>query len=166
MTSGVATSIKNGIIGFSPEDFKNRDNLRYPHPAANFSKNTDYSISKSSKLLVRRILDYAPLLKDQSFEKEKEWRIVTVREYPAITMGIGEIERNPLPFEMKFRDRGSLITPYIEVSLASGDKNVLIDELIIGPSYHRELSYFSLQAMLGYNIDFNATPSVTSYRYW
>jgi hypothetical protein len=85
----------------------------------------------------------APVMKNSAFAQEREWRLIAM-----------PIKRS----EIKYRNRGSLLTPYIEINLSgivhhSGGKEwpLPLRECWVGPSPHGDSNRFSARNMLGVN---------------
>ena len=83
---------------------------------------------------------FALSLKEKSFAEEKEWRLISTlswRDYSGI----------------EFRQGESMIIPYYGYHLAEEGKNMEIEEIIIGPCPHKDLSKRSLEQVLSkYNV--------------
>jgi Protein of unknown function (DUF2971) len=76
---------------------------------------------------LKEFLKVGSLLKNDSFRQEEEWRIVC-----------GVIpDNNP---EFQIRTGRSMLTPYRKVKLHGEDGLVQIDELIVGPTPHKDLA--------------------------
>ena len=102
--------------------------------------------SKSSKLsdsndmrvnliteYLQRLIVIAPKLKSESFEEEKEWRIVSVN--------LKETDF------IKFREGKSTIIPYIKISIDDSG-HMPIEEVIISPTSHKQLSNNAVKFLL------------------
>lgn len=85
----------------------------------------------------------AATTKDDAFSQEREWRLIVM----------------PMEFsDIKYRNRGSLLSPYIEIPLAainykSDDKEYAhpVRECWIGPSPHLDANNFAARNMLSVN---------------
>ena len=69
--------------------------------------------------LVAYLNRYAPILKDQSFKEEREWRIIS---------------RPIFCQRLDYREGRSLIVPYYKLPLAEGDQKLHLHEVVIGPT--------------------------------
>jgi hypothetical protein len=76
---------------------------------------------------------YAPMLKDQAFKEEKEWRIISL---PV------------LAHNLDYREGRSLIIPYYRLPLWEEGKETEIYEVIVGPTQDVERSIKSLRKMM------------------
>jgi len=81
-------------------------------------------------------IQIAPFLKHPKFEEEREWRIVANLQTKKVT---------PL---IKFRPGRTMIIPYIEMPLPIAGENLVIDELMIGPTRERDMSKASVELLL------------------
>lgn len=108
---------------------------------------------------------YAPVMKDQSFAEEKEWRIIS----------------RPLSCRrdnFDFREGRSLIVPYYKFPLCKEREPLQLDRVVIGPTRDAERSKNSVETLMisqrvefpastnvlfnGYNVDISRVP----YRDW
>jgi hypothetical protein len=87
---------------------------------------------ESFKLLGRLLPRVAPLLKDHSFFEEQEWRLVGLAT---------SFEHSPV----RFRDGRSMLIPYQRHPFSA---RLPIEELVIGPTPHRELARDAAEAIL------------------
>jgi hypothetical protein len=85
----------------------------------------------------------APVAKNTAFAQEREWRLIVMPVNAS---------------EIKYRSRGALLTPYIEIDLRcltykSGDKEWShpVRECWVGPSPHMDSNRFSVRNMLAAN---------------
>jgi hypothetical protein len=89
---------------------------------------TEYTGRKDIEAVVGKFVNTAPFLKHQGFQEEREYRIVAAcfrrRKIP------GSIKKPAK--EIKFRPRGGLIVPYIELFKSSG-RSLPIRSIIVGP---------------------------------
>lgn len=76
---------------------------------------------------------YAPMLKDQSFEEEREWRIIS---------------RPIFAHSLDYREGRSLIVPYYRLPLWEDGKKTLIHEIIVGPTRDGERSMRSVSRLI------------------
>lgn len=101
------------------------------------------------------LMRYAPILKHQSFQDEKEWRIIS----------------RPLPCSserFEYRAGRSMLIPYYRVSLEAKSEPFTIEQVIIGPTPYPEQSTNSVKSLLA-KFRLNDTQIVTSqvpYRNW
>ncbi len=82
--------------------------------------------------LATKMMEIAPYFKDESFEKEEEWRLVFIE---------GE--------NVLFREGDSLIIPYVEFDLMDENGNLPIENIVIGPTSNMKESHSSLEMLLG-----------------
>lgn len=98
--------------------------------------NQKYQTAQSNHLQTKSIwkdlASIAPILKDQGFKEEKEWRIIT--EHPRAS------------YELSFREGQSYIIPYFNFSIENPKK--LIKSIRIGPTPHPDISEDTLQLFL------------------
>jgi Protein of unknown function (DUF2971) len=80
------------------------------------------------------LLKYAPILKDESFKEEREWRIIS-----------RPISRRRLDY----REGRSLIIPYYRLPLCEDNQNLELHEVVIGPTPDAERSKSSLTSLMG-----------------
>lgn len=85
-----------------------------------------------------KFIKIAVQYKNESFEGEREWRIVS----PPLST-----ERAPI----KFRVGKTMIIPYIEILLSKESESYPLDKVIIGPTPHKELSKKSVEFLLSTN---------------
>jgi hypothetical protein len=83
-----------------------------------------------------KFIQLAPLLKHPKFIEEKEWRVIAALQTEKIIKLI------------KFRPGSHMIIPYIDINLPTEDANLVIDELMVGPSNDSLLSAASVELML------------------
>lgn len=79
-----------------------------------------------------RLARIAPLIKDKSFEDEKEWRLVA---------------ENLLVFELDHRPGESMLIPYYNIPIGDDKTFDSIREIIVGPTPHPELSKASVRSL-------------------
>lgn len=89
---------------------------------------------------MRKIIDIstgqlAPILKDESFSEEKEWRLVS----SALT------SKSP---GFAFREGQYSLIPYYKFSIVTPDGKDCIKSIVVGPSPHTELACSSLSTFL------------------
>jgi hypothetical protein len=109
---------------------------------------------------VYRVLRFAPLFKDQSFQAEREWRLIT--DYPVAEAGAN----------FHVREGRSMPIPYVEFALRAEGVPVDIDEIVVGPCAEPERAREATSAaMMRYVPAINAKPrgvrsSRVPYRNW
>ena len=113
--------------------------------------------NKYEKLTVRNFLlanleNIAPVIKDKGFYEEAELRLISVAV--------------PNDQEINFNMGDSFIKPYIKFNL--GDLDNIIDQVIIGPSPHRDLAIDSCSMFLeNHKISSQKiSPTSIPYRNW
>lgn len=114
---------------------------RYPVDEAQFEGDdkAEYAQSWAYHYLVFAIA-LAPLMKNARFEAEKEWRLIA---------------RPLMPSTVKYRMRGGLLTPYMELNLISASYTYEghlwkhpLRELWIGPSRHSVQNFEAAKPLL------------------
>jgi hypothetical protein len=85
------------------------------------------SLRGSGGSLLAYLNRYAPILKDESFSEEKEWRVMS---RPLINQSAG----------FSFREGQSLLIPYSNLRLSYEDMPFLLQEVVIGPTPERSRS--------------------------
>jgi DUF2971 family protein len=101
---------------------------------------------------------YAPILKDESFKEEREWRIIS----------------SPIMARrLDYREGRSLIVPYYRLPLCEDNQDLELHEVVIGPTPDVERSKISLTSfMLSQKVakrrtgGFNVKISQVPYRDW
>ena len=71
-------------------------------------------------------------LKDESFQEEREWRLISMPK------GV---------FESEFRQGISMLLPYFKLPLGD-DRNAYLQEVVVGPTPHPELAESSVTMLL------------------
>jgi hypothetical protein len=107
----------------------------------------------------RELFDESPFFKHPSFREEKEWRLV-VSEEDSSKKYISSV---------KYRDGISMILPYVEVDFKIDSSDIEFDEIIVGPSPHKDLSKASVRSFLEQtdNVKFaKVVNSAIPYRSW
>jgi len=97
----------------------------------------------------------APILKDESFSEEKEWRIIS----------------EPLMCtreRFSFRVGNSMLIPYYSIPIARSDRPLKLDEVVVSPTPHIEQSAIAVQSFLvGQKLEnVPVKPSAIPYRNW
>jgi hypothetical protein len=158
--------IKDKIIGVSPDEFAR--SLALPQEqSANmciFDQRVE-RFAKNFKLLERDIRKFAAIMKDSAFSEEKEWRIVTNETYSGLFMGFPDIGLEPLPFNIKKRERKNKTIPYIELLLGDDNTPLIIDEIVFRPNSDKT-DKINLRRKIEDNqpnIDFKITDSIIPY---
>ena len=88
---------------------------------------------KTGGNLLPYLYRYAPILKDQSFEEEREWRIIS---------------RPISAHSLDYREGRSLIVPYYRLPLWEDGQKTEIHEIIVGPTQDVERSIKSVSRMI------------------
>jgi hypothetical protein len=81
------------------------------------------------------ICQLAPIIKDESFSEEKEWRLVS------------SVVSSKSP-RFAFREGQYSLIPYYNFPIIDDDKKNCIDSVVVGPSPHMELASNSLKTFL------------------
>ncbi len=76
---------------------------------------------------------YAPILKDESFKEEREWRIIS---------------RPMLCERLVYREGKSLIVPYYKLPLCEDNQKLELHEVVIGPTPDADRSKSSLTSLI------------------
>jgi hypothetical protein len=102
-----------------------------------------YTSSDASLSLTMRLLSIGQGFKNPAFSEESEWRAVSSLT-PVIKTPPGQMDNH-----VRFRPGKHMIVPYADFKLTD-DKNLdlPIEEIIVGPSPHVELSRASVEAQL------------------
>ena len=100
----------------------------------------EFSDGKASHEKMRKIIDIstgqlAPILKDESFSEEKEWRLVS----SVLT------SKSP---GFAFREGQYSLIPYYKFSITNKAGKIGIKSIVVGPSPHHELARNSLTTFL------------------
>ena len=109
-------------------------------------RESDEVFWKTGGNLLTYLYRYAPMLKDQSFEEEREWRIIS---------------RPILAPSLDFREGRSLIVPYYRLPLWENDQKTHVHEIVVGPTRDGERSMRSVSRLVkGRNV-MSSSPSST-----
>lgn len=81
------------------------------------------------------VCQLAPILKDESFSEEKEWRLVS------------SVVADESP-RFAFREGEFSLIPYYNFPVTDPETGHCIDKIVVGPSPHVELAYNSLRTFL------------------
>jgi len=84
--------------------------------------------------LIPKLLRLAPLIKHESFKSEKEWRLIGIESCGSPNFG--------------FREGNSTIVPYYKHSLLNEKKELLLSEIVIGPTPEPKLSKSAVTSLL------------------
>lgn len=95
----------------------------------------DKEAQKLINNFVKKVIQVAPLIKNESFSEENEWRL--------ISEPIATIDQR-----IKYREGKSMIIPYYEFQLTDDGCILDIEEIYIGPTMHYELAAMSLATFL------------------
>jgi hypothetical protein len=93
----------------------------------------DFVLKSRGGNLVAYLNRYAPILKDESFKEEREWRIIS---RPVVCQ------------RLDYREGRSLIVPYYRLPLSADNQNLKLHEVVIGPTPDAERSRSSLISLL------------------
>lgn len=96
-------------------------------------RDADDVFSKTGGNLLPYLYRYAPMLKDQSFEEEREWRIIS---------------RPILAHSLDYREGRSLIVPYYRLPLWEDGQKTQVYEVIVGPTRDGERSMRSVSRLI------------------
>lgn len=111
------------------------------HTADTFREHRDKGMSSElageiiAKCFLMPFLVVASVLKDQSFEEEKEWRLIS-HSYP---MGHERV---------LYRSGARLLIPYVLVRLARQGEHLPIKEIVVAPSGHGLLEVQAVRGLL------------------
>ncbi len=116
---------------------------RQPHAA---------DCESSIDVFVSGLLNLAAVFKNPTFSEEKEWRIVVANRH-----------ESPL----QHRPGKSFLVPYGALPLQIHDEHV-IDEVVVGPCPHPDLSIASLKAYLASKLRFAPVVRLSNvpFRFW
>ena len=105
--------------------------------------------------LVGELSRLSPMLKNQGFIEEKEYRLISA---PSALYVEGQV---------KFRSQRGLVVPYREFSLDDSDLWRQV-RVVVGPTPHSEESEASIRFLLRSNTGFGHNVKITkiSYREW
>jgi hypothetical protein len=83
----------------------------------------------------------AVALKSPAFAEEQEWRLVHRRQV---------ILEDPSGLRVRFRDRDSMVTPYVALSAVPENAQTLsVSRIVVGPTKYPQLAGFGLARLLG-----------------
>ena len=104
---------------------------------------------------ILQFIETAPTIKDPSFLDEREWRLIHTG--------------SAWSSNVKFRDTGSLMVPFVELNLGKGtEKRLPIKEVVIGPTPHLSEERRAISAVLTVHglEEAVVTPTEIPYRDW
>jgi len=93
----------------------------------------DIAIKSMGGNLLPDLHTYAPILKDESFKEEREWRIIS---------------RPVFARRLDYREGRTLIVPYYKLPLCKHNQNLELHEVVIGPTPNAERSERSLTSFM------------------
>lgn len=103
-----------------------------------------------------KLTEVAPLMKDQAFQEEREWRIV-------YKPGAHRIP-------VKYRPGNSMLLPFVELPLLHNGFLSCIEEIIVGPCAHLKPAESALQGLLRVTKVLKPVPRIVisraPFRYW
>jgi len=149
------TLLYEHIVGHTPESFLDyMDDTRRDSTKQVKSQGKYFLLDK----ILKNILTYAPFIKHNKFQDEQEWRI------------IASSDNQNYKRLIKFREGKGFIVPYLEIPLVEKDDQgelpwVQIDEIIVGPSPHRDLAVNACQLFRAESTT-KVTSSSIPYRNW
>jgi hypothetical protein len=120
----------------------------------NFDKLTESTFKDIGVKTVIDIWSILPVLKNESFQEEKEWRLICFKE---------DIPKNVI----QFRPGKTVLIPYYEFKLADEGEELPIDSITIGPTPNQIDSRVSLRFLLnttGVASKANIKASIIPYR--
>lgn len=105
--------------------------------------------------LLMEFIELAPTFKHPKFEAEKEWRIIASRNLKSMK-------------SIRFRPGQSMIVPYIKIPLPTEGDNLIINNIVVGPTHEPRLSKASVEMLLkSKNVKFDEVQySTIPYRNW
>lgn len=115
---------------------------------------------RSTELLTEiswELFKLAPMFKHPKFREEKEWRIIA---------GISDLIE--VKYLIKHRPGPSMLIPYIEIPLPREGENLIIDQIVVGPTHEPILSKASIEMLMkSKNVKFDGVQySTIPYRNW
>jgi hypothetical protein len=109
---------------------------RFVQEVGRTGENWDAKSRYLSAEIIVEFIQLAPFLKHPKFEEEREWRIVA------------NLETKNVRSLIKFRTGRTMIVPYIEIPLPIVNENLVINEVIVGPTLESEISMASVELLL------------------
>jgi hypothetical protein len=108
--------------------------------------------------LVMDFIELAPTFKHPKFKEEKEWRLITRKNYL----------RDKAIKAIKYRIGKSMVVPYIEILLPSEGESLFINQIVVGPTHESILSKASVEMLLkSKNVKIDKVQySTIPYRNW
>jgi len=131
LTSLVDTS--NSITGLERCLYTNEEQREFLSILITTSLNDDGSFDSPFFFLAARA--FLPRIKNISFQKEKEWRLICFNHSP-------HISKNTIDF----KEARSMIIPFVKIKLPKDDLG--ISKIIIGPTPHREEAKIAIEQLL------------------
>jgi hypothetical protein len=145
--------IRKHIIRYETVEAYEEDRRRFGH--THWGLDTVYEISQ-------RALEYAPLIKHESFKAEQEWKVFQ-GHFPNRNWGPVVHQRflmrsTGLLSKMKFREgRGTLI-PYLNIPIAPAGEPVYFPEVVISPTPNKDLARAACQFLLDSQVAYTGGP--------
>ena len=102
-------------------------------------RSPDQSYHDSFELVESDLLRIAAILKHPSFQEEEEWRVVS----PVFS----DLATAPI----RFREGTSMLVPYLEFGLTTGEETLQLEHLFLGPSPNISISMNSLELCLAHH---------------
>lgn len=103
-----------------------------------------------------KLTEVAPLIKDQAFREEREWRVV----YKTRTGGL----------PVKYRPGNSMLLPFVELALLQNGFLSCIEEIVVGPCAHPKPAEHALEGLLRVTKLGQPVPRIVvsraPFRYW
>jgi hypothetical protein len=166
--------IRTQMIGITPEQYKYiiEYDKSHPHNPDSHPILTSHPMHpKYYRLIMRRIINYAPILKHEAFAEEQEWRIATVTLFDNVpNMGGIEPDRNfYFPYIPPFstRNYGDRTIDYTVMPLTyEPEEEVLLSEVIISPTKDKETAKAHCEKLMQKHGDVVVTNSTIPYRNW
>ena len=142
--------IKN-VIEITPEEYKkaNGGASLAGGPRPDFSSIANYLISYDFFEYMRSL---APIFKHPSFYNEKEWRLIKIisgdhSNLFTLSEQMGNIRYQNLA-RLRVRVSNNRIIPYKEISLKFEEQPIKFEEVVVGPTAHKELALDACQVLL------------------
>lgn len=150
------------IIGVPAESLKQGDDAEKEAAAQgrSFSRGMDYQ----TRGMMQHIVNHSHLLaclKNPAFEEEREWRMIA-----------SERDMSKTYKYLKYRSSRNMLIPYLELPIPAFAENgglysnLIIDEVIISPTPHPDLSLESCRMMMDHYQCKSVRASAIPYRNW
>jgi hypothetical protein len=135
--------IRKHIIGY--ENAYSFEEARRSASAPHWGRDKLYEINQKA-------LEYAPLIKYESFKAEQEWKVFK-GHFPTEGWGPTVHQRffmgsTGLLSKMKFREGKGTLIPYLDIPITAEGESVHFPEVIISPTPHKDLARASCQFLL------------------